>query len=487
MPPVINNRNRTVRIDNTQIVENALSKSYLTADKAAASGTLTLANVEKFAVGKYVWINPFSETAEIIAVHASSAPSQPTVTLASSTVFAHYTGEPIYYVEFNQVEVSQAATVTGSKTVLATVALAQGERETIYLDTTISTGFYFARFKDSIAGTFSSYSDASTYGGFTASTVGYIIDRSLRDLGLGLSDIVSTKDCLEWINDCLRLVQGKLKRWPEHYAYNSILGQIQRGDNTTTMPTDAYDTETNRSIIALRIGDGKKLQYLSPSDFDNEVGEALTTTVRSQATSGATSLTLSNSYDFADSGTVNVWVSGTKYSITYTGVTRDTATGATGALTGVPASGTGSITVTIAAGTDVWQNATEGAPIWFTVRNGVIEHWPLADSSHDNTNLFADYAKVATVVDSESDVIDFQRFDMAQQYLTWRMKMKARNNGTLDLNDGYYSQFKERMNDAIRTLPQNNTFRITPSVNRIGNTRNLPLKADPQNLAIGDQ
>lgn len=478
MPPFITNRNRTVRIDNTQVVENALAETFLSADIAAASGTLTVANVEKFAIAKYVWINPFAETAEIVAVHASTAPSQPTITLAANTVFAHYTGEPVYYVEFNQVEVSQSSTVGGSKSVLGTVALAGGERETVYLDTSITSGYYFARFKDSVAATFSSYSDACLYGGFASNTVGYMIDRALRDLELTLSEKISTLDCLSWVNDCLKLIQGKLKRWPEHYAYNAVLGQIQRGDNTTTMPTDAYDTETNKSIIGLRVGEDDRLTYLSPTDFDNQMGDVRYTQVTTQATAGQTTLEIDNSYDFEDSGTVNVYISGMKYAITYTGVTRSATAGI---LTGVPASGTGSISVTIPVDTWVWQDEVEGTPAWFTVRNGVIEHWPLSDGTHDNKNLYGDYSKVATEVNSEADTIDLQRFDAVQEFLTWRMKMKARNDGNLDMNDGYYLQYKERLNDAVRTLPQNNMFRIRPSVNRVGNMRSFRSRAPASN------
>ena len=66
--------------------------------------------------------------------------------------------------------------------------------------------------------------------------------------------------------------------------------------------------------------------------------------------------------------------------------------------------------------------------------------------------------------------------------------MKARNNGTLDLTDGYYLMYKEKLNDAVRTLPSNNMFRVRPSVNRIGDTRgSFMRKADIQDLSIDDQ
>ncbi len=389
--------------------------------------------------------------------------------------------------DFDQFELSHATTATGSKTVLTLnsgiVAVQADHKVQVYNDAEFSSGYYFARYKHSISGIFSGYTDALVYGGWDKNTVGYLIDRALRDTGETLSDKITRFDCYEWINSCLKLIQGKLKRWPEHYAYNAVLGQLQRGDHTTAMPTDAYDQETNKSIIALRAGNGA-LQYLSPGDFASQMTGVFFTGVTTQATTGQTTLAIDNSYDYADAGTVSIYISGTKYSITYTGVTRSATAGV---LTGVPASGTGSISVTIPVATTVWQNEVEGIPLWFTVRNGAIETWPLVDSAHDNMNLDGDYAKVATVVDSDGDTIDSQRYDAAQAYLTWRVKMKARNNGNLDQTDGFYVTYKEVLNDAIRTLPGNNTFRIRPSINRIGGLRSAPARASIQDLAIDEQ
>jgi len=501
MPPLLRHRNATLSIDNTPLQAGAVAETYLTA--SASSTTLTVANIVGFAVNQILLIEDLgTENAEIVLTHASSAPSGTTVTLASSLVKTHQPGAKVRVILFNQIELKRGTTTVASSATALTVATTTNANPPSSLGSGLvavdatrriqdvgtvehTSGYYFARYYDSIHTAFGSYTDALVYGGWASNTVGYIIDRALRDSGVeALTDKIRLYDCYEWINDCLKLIQGKLKRWPEHYSYNAILGQIQRGDNTTAMPTDAYDTETNKSIIGLRIGDQKNLQYLSPGDFDNQLTDVRHTAVTTQATSGQTTLAIDNSYDFDDSGYVSVYVSNVKYSIRYTGVTRSSSAGV---LTGVPSSGTGSITVTIPVGTDVWQGETEGTPVYFTVRNGNIEHWPLADGSHDNMNLYGDYAKVATSVDTSGDTIDLQRFDMVQAYLTWRMKMKDKTNGTLDIQDGFYLQFKERLNDAIRTLPANNLFRIIPSVNRIGNTRNIPRIADIQDLAIGDQ
>lgn len=472
-----------IKIKNAPAIESEPS-SFLTADVASGSSTITVKNILGFAVNQVLLIGePGREGSEIIKTHASSAPSGTTITLASNTVKTHYTGDKIYLMLYDQVEFSTATTAGGSKSVLTTTALWPDSPTTEYNDTASSTGYYFARFKNTISTTYSSYSDAMPVAGWASNTVGYAVKRALADVKEQLSSTLTISDCYEWINECLRLVQGKLKRWPEHYSYNAVLGQVSLGTHLVAMPTDAYDTETNKSLIGFRIGTGRDLVYRSPVAFDRMLFNVASTQVTTQASANDTTLEIDNSYDFDDSGSVDVFVSGTKYTITYTGVTRSATAGI---LTGVPASGTGSISVTIPVDTYVWQNQTEGTPEVFTVRNSNIEFYPLADSNNDNANAYGDYSKVATSVDSDGDTIDLQRYDMTQAYLTWRIKMKAKNNGDLDMNDGYYLSFKERMNDAIRTLPQNNVFPIRPYINRMSK-RSIPRRADLQDLSISDQ
>lgn len=488
--PSLRHQNGKLYFDKTGLQTTALQSSYLAEQATAGDAQIFLQDYTGFLDNQALLIEDFgAETAEIVTVNGTPTVNGGAV-LDAVLVRAHPQGATVYILTYDQIELTHATTATGSKTVLTTalgtglVAIQPDTKIQIYNETEYTTGYYFARYKHSISGVFSGYTDALVYGGWSANTVGYMIDRALKDLGETLSVKVTRFDCYEWINTCLRLVQGKLKRWPEHYSYNAVLGQTARGVSSVTLPTDIYDSETNKSIIAVRVGDQGKLQYLSPGDFKTMLEGVRVTPVTTQATAGQTTLAINNSYDFADAGTVDVYISNVKYSLTYTGVTRSASAGV---LTGIPASGNGSITVTIPAATSVWQNEVEGIPLWFTIEAGALVFWPLADGSNDDMNLYGDYSHVVTAVDSDGDTIDAQRFDFAQDFLTWRVKMKARNNGVLDMQDGYYLMYKEKLNDAIRTLPQNNTFRIRPSVNRIGNARFSPRMADVQDLSIDDQ
>lgn len=478
MEPLIQHRDRTVRINQFHIIDNALAETYLSADEAAAQTAISVKDIDDFAVGKYVWFDPFGDNSEIVAMHASTAPTGGVITLAAGTAFAHKTGEKVYYVEFNQVEISHAATLAGSKSVLSTDALTAREKEHIYLDVSQTTGFYFARFKDSVASTLGSYSDGVAYDGWAADSVGYMIESAMRDISIDFSDIVTLRDCIKWINKGMRAVKGKIKKWPEHFIYDAIFGQVQRGDNIITLPSDIYDIETNRSIESIRIGSDNKLIYLDPSPFDAQMGKVKRTQIRTEVSAADTSVAVDNSYDFVDSGSVNFYISGTKYSFTYTAITRDDVSGASAAFTGVPASGDGSISVTIPVDTYIWQDETEGTPTFYTVRNSQVEIWPMVDADHDDQNVYGDYNTEATVVDSEIDTIDFHRFDMLESYLKWRMWAKAENDGILDKSNGFYTDYKEELNDAIRTMPVHK-IKTAPNVNTMSRGRRGRFRRKP--------
>ncbi len=108
MFPLIQHRNRTIHVDQARIADNFLARTNLIADQAAGVGTLTVKDITAFAIAKFVWINPFGANSEIIAVHASTAPTGNTITLAANTAFAHTSGEEILYIEFNQIEISHS-------------------------------------------------------------------------------------------------------------------------------------------------------------------------------------------------------------------------------------------------------------------------------------------------------------------------------------------------------------------------------------------
>lgn len=117
---------------------------HLTIDIAAGSSTLTVDNILGFSIGKYILLGNFGEAnAEIIRIHASTAPSGSTITLASNTVYDHYTDTPVTVIDYSLVEYSRSTTLAGSKTTLGQQAVTSITRasSTATVTTTASHGY----------------------------------------------------------------------------------------------------------------------------------------------------------------------------------------------------------------------------------------------------------------------------------------------------------------------------------------------------------
>ena len=450
---------------NTEILKDRQS-SYLISASASGTDTLSVKSIQEFAVNKILCIGVGGETTEIIKTHATEIPDGNTVTLASNLVYSHSPYEVVSIIPFDQVEFSHSATATGDKTVLKLKGFDMASTETIYDDMTYSSGYYFIRFKETITNSFSDYSDPIPFTGLGTNTVGFVINYALKRNKLdGFTKYVDYDFCISEINACLRYITGKLKTWSKLQKTNYIVGQTTRGINKISLPSDIWEDRGIKSILGIRIGTETDLLSKTTTEMEDEMQGCIQTQVTTEASAGDTTLEIDNSYDFGDTGSVTVYISGTLYTITYTGVTRSATTGV---LTGVPASGDGSITVTIPVDTNVWKGESEGKPTYFTIdSDGNIVFWPIPSASYDNLNIFMDYWTGPTAVDSDTDTLDAFRFDAVKHWLTWAIKMQDSNNGERNLKDGDYIQFEMILADYIRTEIPANRKKSRPKMNGI--------------------
>ncbi|MBT9165344.1 MAG: hypothetical protein DDT23_01361 [candidate division WS2 bacterium] len=442
-------------------------ETFLTARASAGTATLTVQSILNFATNRILLIGELgSENAEIIRTHALTAPSGSTITLASNLVFTHPVYTKVRIMLYDQIEFSHATTKTGAKTVIATRPIEADNLATRHDDSTFSSGFYFTRYRNSITNTFSDYSDPIPWAGFKANTVSMVVNYALgRNKLDSFTDNITYQFCLEEINACLQFITGKLKGWSKLLKLNHVLGQTVRGSFKFTLPTDIWENRGIKSILGVRIGTALGLKSKIWSEFEDEMEGVAVTQVRTQAVARQTTLAINNSFDFKDSGSVNVYIGGILHNITYTGVTRSATAGV---LTGIPALGTGSITVTIPVNTYVWDGEREGKPDCFTIdSDGNLLIWPLPDASYNNLNVYIDYWTGPTEVDSDADELDVFRYDAVKHWLTWVIRSQLKNDGVRNLADGDYIQFSQILADYIRNeLPVHRKKR-QPKINTI--------------------
>lgn len=345
----------------------------LTADKAAASGALTVDNVYGFLIGQYVLLGNWGDpTAEVIRIHASTPPSGTTITLAASTAFDHYTDTPVTVLDYNQVEFSRATTAAGGKSVLATYDLSPDQLFTAYIDLTNTTGYAFFRFKNSASGAYSSYCDATSYSGNGETSFERIAMEACSMAGVKYgSQYATEQQLISDANDALDRIQEK-QDWVFELVRSDASISTVSNENEYSLSDLTYEPKyqgTQQGILSVRFGTSP-LDPIQPDEMDAHYEGTAKSTLASDINAADTSITLTDSNDFSELGTVYVpGTSAARYSA------NDQTTGV---LSGFSAS---AFTGTVSAGTNVFQGITPGLPKRYSIfANAITLDAPVSES-----------------------------------------------------------------------------------------------------------
>lgn len=427
-------------------------KTSLTADQASASSTLTVANIVGFAVNQILLIGqPGNQGAEIIKTHATTAPTGSTITLASNTVLAHSAGSYVYVLKFDQIEFSSAATATGSKSVISAASnILANQRYTEYNDTAATAGFYFARFKETIGNTFSSYSDAAPVAGYGIMAARSIIDAALHEINRETSSVLSDTFAFEQIDSCQMECIRELKRWSWMQKFDNILGQITTGSWTVAVPIDLDDQNTNKSIYKLRIGGEFKMTWVDKEKFDNLISDVAYTTLAAAINLNDLTITLTNSGDFGSTGTVQIGAN------TYTYTANNLTTNV--------------LTITAAAttatnGSYVFKGATLGLPAYWTSYGGNIYYYPITAASYNGQNIYGDYYSSLVRIISDASNIIVPDPILVQYYLCWKFLKRLNNGEDTSASGNYMNLFLARKLMMKNKEVKNRTFKLKPRYN----------------------
>ena len=426
-----------LRTPNTDLLVRGKPVTYLSEASAAAAGTFTVESIANFAVNDYIQVGEVgSERTEIVRVHASTVPSGSTITLtAAGALYAHDESTPLYKVDFNQVEFSRATTLTGTKTQLGSdTDLTVDLMDTIYDDTTNSTGFGFWRFLNEGTSTYGDYSDAIPYAGYDIDTPNEIFDRALSNAGTEINPRLGYKQLFDFLNDFITLANSFNKRWSEAKVIESELVTLSTGDWEIDLPTDIAQTFDVSGIISLRVSGYQTLVPKPQRDMNNVIIDMIYTTADGDIADSDTEIDLTNGAQFASAGSIQI----NGDVIDYTGKTANQLTGVTGIATG--------------GHSDedyVLQRPVTGIPAFYTFSsNGKIRTWPVASSEVNNKVLYISYYRRIPKVDSLGDNILIQDISSAIEYVTYRIK-KFEGGGTLNTQDEDYQQFVQRFKQTI--------------------------------------
>lgn len=400
----------------------------LTSSASSGASTLTVQNIAGFGVDDYIVIGRIGdEKSELVKLHASTAPSGTTITLSSTIARSHPRDTVIQKIAYNQVEFSRATTSGGSKSVLTTTDLTVDREFTVYNDTTNSTGFGYARFKNATASTFSDYSDEEQYPFWKQNSVGRIIDSIYSRANEVDETFVSRVDVLGFIQDFIDDVNDRKKRWRHEEASLDKSNTTTLGGETFTLPT-SIKYLGNESIDTIYIENEPPLSYIGQDEWAERLVGVARSTLNGGVSSGATSITLYDATNFSDDGTG--YIDGDAF--TWTSKSGNTLSGVSGILDHD-------------SGDAVWQETELGAPAYYSILNGVGRLYPAPDDDYDTRPLVIAFTERLTYPDSENDELPIPYLSACKEYCLMCVEDKKGKSG----NSNKYEQRYERKIDLI--------------------------------------
>jgi len=448
---------KIIYANNLSLTRNV--KSTTLADDADAAGsTLTVDSIFGFSTDQILCIGEIGdEKTELIKTHAATSPTGTTITLASALVYDHPQSAKVYIVHWDDAVFAHADTIAGTKTTLSTTDLQVDQEETQYSDSAETAGFYFYRLKNTITGDFSTWSDPLPYDDYADNTVMSIKIRALEEINEHISHLIthSFLDNVLW--QARREYHNSPGKRPFRKNYNEDLGDVVTGMYRVAVPSDLQDPYTAKNVFGIRVGTEKNMDSMSKKDFDWEYRDSPHTTVSNAITAADTSITLANTRDFDESGTIKIG----DQNITYTANNETT-----GVLSGVPASGDGAITSDIAADIDVWQNISFGLPRKFHLWDSYIYFdRPIADDYEDQ-NIWGDYYKTVVEKDSDADTLDELEYDMFVPYLKWKIK-KRKDPSLKKENDDDYIEWLQMKANSLRNEHLGEDVFLEPDIDHL--------------------
>jgi hypothetical protein len=443
---------RKLRFPLETLLENPVAKTFLTADQASGTATLTVQAITGFAINQILIIgNKDNEATEIIATHGSTAPTGSTITLVSNLVQSHNTGDWVQVIDYDQIDIYTSPTLTGTKTLLTTLTITPAN-ETVYSDTATTTGYYFSRYKNSITSAVTTYSDGVPVTGYSMLTARSIIDNALHMIGKESSELYSDEYGFESINNCQGETIRELKRWSfmQEFGYN--LGSANVGSWRVSVPSDIDDPNTNKSIYNFVLA-GNTMKWVDKEEWNAITAGVAWTTLATNLAVGNATVTLTDSSDFDDAGTIRI---GTN-TISYTANARTT-----GILTLSAVS-----TVTGTAGDDVFQNETIGTPTYFTVYDGYIWHYPIVSDQLDEHDYMIDYYKTYSQINSDGDTIVIPDPTVVQYYVAWKFKLRQQNGEESDASQMLFNKYLLRREKMKQKEVLNRKIIMKPTITRV--------------------
>jgi len=366
------------------------------------------------------------------------------ITITNSTKFSHEIDTPVTKIYERGIKIYGAATDGGTGTLIASVdaittpiadaVMIQWNRpytEYTLISTDTTYAYYYVVFTDGT--TSSSASDYVASTGLSNTSAQDLIQSALdvtnTEMGGKISKEFLMRELNNWQDSVTHFTDenGILKDWDFEMVYNETSLALTENEYKYALSGLTYSpkyTNTIQAIQAVKIGNNP-LSYIDIDEFDEETENWVQTTLAANSLALATSITLTDSYEFSESGSVYVGSDTVAY-------TANTET--TGVLSGC----TGTTHAHI-AGDSVWQGVTPGLPEKYTIDAGYIKLNVPVETDYVGYKLKIRYLKKLTRLSDFSDNTEIPFTYTAQTFLA--SKIEARK-GNLDEAKRWMDDFR---------------------------------------------
>lgn len=378
----------------------------------------------------------------------------------TATKQPHNRGDLVTQLNYDQIEISKAASIDGSYSVFGTLSLFVTQQKTIQFDASgLISDFYKLRWKNSLTGLFSDYSEPMSVLTYPENSVGDVIFPVLSAMGVSENDPkITVPFCIEAINDARLYVKAKLFGVRHGWLLKAEFPiQVLAGSNFVYLPDDIDFNETDRSMLAGRFIMNNVLAPFNLKYIDKRSWNQVAFNVGGSVTVGetaiaATELNVQSAGDFLPANNEGVgYIATTEFDqetlqFQYTGIDL-----AAKKLTGV----TG-IDRIIPEGTQVWVTPTIAQPIWYTVYpadddiHGKIVFDRIIPDSMQGNNFYIDYYKKFTKVTDLYQRLPEPYREIYKWYL--RYAIKYRKDITVAQSDPDYKKFDDLVQDLFNNL-----------------------------------
>ena len=468
-PSIVEIHGSSIRVGHPSIQGNV--RTYLRSPIAASGTAMSVADNSSFADDDWMIAGNLGDaTTEEVDVNGAVTLGT-AMTVTNTLKFGHEIDAPVTKIYERGIRIYGASAVGAVGTLITSIDAIttpiadatpiqwdKAYTEYTLLSTDTAYAYYYVKFTDGTTDSAASKYIASS--GVTYTSAQQFIQQALDITNTSLDEnLITSEMCVRWVQDAQNAITQftyqdpvtgnyKQKDWSWEVIADETSITLTENENEYSLSllaaTPKY-VNSQKAIVDMRIGARSPLKPRSVDELDAFFAYKPKTTVATQATAGQTSIVLTDVSEFSDSGTIMVG----QDQVVYTARSTSTNT-----LSGIPASGTGSITATHAVGASVWQNITAALPTSYTIFNGTIKLDRPIPSDFVGQKLKLRYLYAIPRITLASDVTVIPFTNVFQHYLAAQMERRKGN-------DEKYASFmdtfmKQVLSNALADMVQVN-------------------------------